>query len=62
MHNPDPTCSHNFTLSHLIVDFEVNGLLGLDADDELIAAAVQVGAHLLLVDVAGHVPRRGGGQ
>mmetsp|Transcript_8867 Transcript_8867/g.21925 ORF Transcript_8867/g.21925 Transcript_8867/m.21925 type:complete len:358 (-) Transcript_8867:2504-3577(-) len=40
---------------HLIVDLEVDGLLGLDAHDQLIGGHVHVGPKLVLVDVAGHV-------
>ena len=45
--------------AHLVVDFEVDGLLRLDADDELVGGGVQVGPLLAAVQVAGDVP--GGG-
>jgi len=53
-----PTCRPASGCTHLVVDLEVDGLPWLNADDQLIGGQVNVGAHFVLEDVAGHVSAR----
>lgn len=43
---------------YLVIDLEVNGLLGLDPDDQLVAVVALSGAELFLVYVSWDVPSR----
>jgi hypothetical protein len=43
-------------LAHLVVDLQVYGLFWLDTDHQFIADVVQVGTHLVLVNVAWDLP------